>query len=370
MHTFTLQFAPKVKSSEILISHHLLDNPLLLEKLYSIAPQIVVVYDDKIDKRLIETIQACLYLPMRVSEPMKSRESKAFIENTLLEHKIGKDTLLIAIGGGVISDLVGFVAATYLRGVHFAILPTTLLSMVDACVGGKTAVNTSAYKNCIGTFYPADLIAIDINFLISLPEEDLISGMAEVIKYGLIESPFLLHGLQKNYSLFQKRDPAFFEQIIHNSLQIKTLIVEQDPEEKGIRRILNFGHTIGHALEILYQHQISHGEAIAIGMCMESYVSYVRGNLTLDDLEIIYSLFEQYGFCLSLSSIITKESLIDVMEMDKKACDGNIRFVLLESLGATAFCEGDYVSSITAQEVQLALEWFQILGKSHALTHH
>lgn len=360
MQTITLQFPKEMSSSKISLND---DVFFYLEQLNQIYSEIILIYDDKLEENLIWKIKSIfsfkLILPLTCNESIKSREMQNTLEDLLLENHIGRDTLLIAMGGGALSDLIGFVASIYLRGISFAIFPTTLLSMVDAAIGGKTGINIGPYKNYIGSFYPASYICIDFDFLKTLPECELISGMAEVIKYGLILHSDLFEKLAQNVSSFKKRDLKFLHEIIVDSILCKQQVIERDPKETGLRRILNFGHTFGHAIEGILHYQISHGEAVAIGLCMESYISFLRDTLSLSDVDRVYNLLLNYGFTLSLDEPITKENLILFMHHDKKSQANHIRCTLLEKIGKTTEAKGAYVEVITEEEIEKALDWFQ-----------
>lgn len=296
-------------------------------------------------------------------EKEKSRARKAELEDQLLSQKFGRDTCLIALGGGVTTDLVGFLASTFCRGVPLVNVPTTLLGMVDAAIGGKTGVNTRFGKNLIGTFYPADRIFIDPTVLQSLSESEWTNGTAEVIKYALIRSPQLFQSLKK----WDPKNSHYLETIIRECVLIKAQVVETDYEETtGLRRILNFGHTIAHALELLENYQISHGEAVAIGMLVESRISQKMGLLSLKDSEEIEALVRSFPFPLKLSSAITLEKMRGALVLDKKTAQGIPRFVLLEKIGSCSPFTGEYCAEIPPQVLEEALAWMITLFSGDA----
>lgn len=359
MQTFALEFSKEQRASKIFLGSDVFS---YLEQLSLLYSEIVLIYDDKLEEDLIDQIQRSfsfkLTLPLPCNESIKSREMKNTLEDLLLEKSVTRDALLIAMGGGALSDLIGFVASTYLRGVSFAIFPTTLLSIIDASIGGKTGINVGPYKNSIGSFYPASYICIDLAFLSTLPESELISGMAEVIKYGLILDADLFDDLSSNKKAFKEREARFLHQIVAISIQCKLYVVEKDPEEKAFRRILNFGHTFGHAIEGILHYRISHGQAVAMGLCMESYISFLRGALSLSDVERIYTLLVDYGFTLSCD-VMTKDALIPLMRHDKKSQANSIRCPLLEKIGKVSYAKGAFVEVVTEEEIEKALKWFQ-----------
>lgn len=285
-------------------------------------------------------------------EQEKTRERKAALEDLLFSQNFGKDSCFIALGGGVTTDLIGFLASTFCRGVPLVLAPTTLLGMVDAAIGGKTGVNTPFGKNLVGTFYPASKILIDPSVLNTLPPEELTNGTAEIIKYALIYSP----------TLFEQLKTSTLDQILQKCIEIKTHVVQEDFEEKkGLRRILNFGHTIGHALEKIENYKISHGEAVAIGMLVESYISMKMGYLSMEAFQEIDALIRTFPFPLQLSDAVTKEAMLSALSHDKKAAKGSVRFVLLKKIGACEPFGGEYCTAIPAPILNEALEWMSKL---------
>lgn len=209
----------------------------------------VVITDEHVHKHHPFPIENSHILVMTPGESHKNRRTKESLEDRLRALGLGRETCIIAIGGGVVTDVVGFVAATYCRGVPWVAIPTTLLGMVDASIGGKTGVNTAAGKNLIGAFYPPEVVWIDLSMLATLPAYEMQSGLAEVIKYSLIGSRDLFLALEKSRAKWAARDPDFLRSVIAECATIKSAIVEGDFRETGARRILNFGHTIGHVIE-------------------------------------------------------------------------------------------------------------------------
>ena len=280
---------------------------------------LVIITDDKVASLYGENLKTILkadLITFPSGEKSKTRETKAKIEDELFALGVGRDGILIALGGGVVTDLVGFIAATYCRGIPYISIPTTLLGMVDASVGGKTGVNLPGGKNMIGAFYPPLEVIMDIDVLNSLQETELRNGMAEIIKYGAIWDKALFHELSEVKDLLP---------LIKKSVEIKEDIVKKDPKETGLRSILNFGHTIGHAIETLEDYSLSHGEAVAIGMIGEAH-------LTGHEAPLI-TLIEKFQFPLKLSSKVTAEALFTTMKKDKKALNKTAHFVLLEEIG-------------------------------------
>ncbi len=286
----------------------------------------------------------CDLITFPAGEKHKTRETKEKIEDALLAKGYGKGTLLVALGGGVVTDLVGFVAATYMRGIPYISIPTTLLGMVDASIGGKTGVNVKEGKNLIGAIHLPEMVFIDFSFLNTLPEKELLSGMAEVIKYGLIANPSLL-------------EETSFEKMIRESCKIKSRIIEKDLKESGLRRILNFGHTIGHAIEGIEEYTLTHGEAVAIGMVVESFLSYKMGFLKKEDFETIDHLMREKGFSLKISSKVTLKTMKKWMSCDKKSEKGAPRFVTLSAPGKVEKHQGAYCVAAPEPLLDETLGW-------------
>ena len=266
-------------------------------------------------------------------EASKTPATLMLIYDALVEHRFGRDCVLIALGGGVIGDIVGFAAATWQRGVDFIQVPTTLLAQVDSSVGGKTAVNHPGGKNLIGTFHQPLCVLSDTDTLITLPDRELKAGLAEVVKYGLIADAELFNWLEAEHSKLLNRDTARLQHIVRRSCEIKAGIVAGDERERGQRAILNLGHTFGHAIErCLGYGTWLHGEAVAAGMCMAAAFSQRIGWLSAADVERIRELFIRLGLPVDPPYIEPAEFLA-AMTLDKKVQAGEIRLVLLKTIG-------------------------------------
>ncbi|GGY78792.1 3-dehydroquinate synthase [Cellvibrio zantedeschiae] len=256
------------------------------------------------------------------------------IFTTLLSEKHNRTTTLIALGGGVVGDMTGFAAACYQRGVNFIQIPTTLLSMVDSSVGGKTGVNHALGKNMIGAFYQPQAVIADISLLKTLPPREISAGLAEVIKYGLISDAEFFVWLEQNIELLIQGNEAALTYAVLRSCQNKADIVAQDEHEGGIRAILNLGHTFGHAIETAQGYgNWLHGEAVAAGMVMATDLSMRRGDISSEELKRIVDLLERANLPTKAPADMTPEQFVDLMGVDKKVLDGRLRLVLLESLG-------------------------------------
>lgn len=252
----------------------------------------------------------------------------------LLEMGFDRKSCLIALGGGVIGDITGFVASIYMRGIPYIQIPTTLLSQVDSSVGGKTAVNHPLGKNMIGTFWQPSLVWIDVHTLDSLSEREFLSGIAEVIKYGIIWDSEFFEFLDKNWDKILKRDKNLLIKIIKRSCEIKSEVVSKDERESFLRAILNYGHSIGHAIETLTGYSTYlHGEAISIGMVYEAKLSKMLGLLNKEDFERIKKILKQYGLPVDIPTIVDVQGILRVILLDKKNISGKIRMVIPEGIG-------------------------------------
>ena len=332
----------------------------------------VIIHDSNIQLQMLEQIKqsfsenriefSILKLE-RVGEDVKTFEHFKEISGELIERGVNRKTTLIAIGGGTVGDFVGFIASTFMRGIPFIQIPTTLLSMVDSSVGGKVAINLGHYKNCIGAFYQPKHVFIAISFLQTLPKVELISGYAEVIKYGFIQSYEFYQYLLTNADLFvsflEKRNftsdiVGYFMQIIAKSCEIKADIVSQDEmETKGIRDILNFGHTFGHAFEGIFMGKLPHGIAVGIGMICALEYSNIAVDKILLHFEKIGLLTRIKQFCdENVTKVPSVEEVISLMQKDKKNSGGEITLILLKDIGKT-IVQKERTESVAAFLVKL-----------------
>ena len=284
-------------------------------------------------------------------EEFKNSATLNTIYDALLKHRCERTTPLIALGGGVIGDMAGFVAATYLRGVPFIQIPTTLLAQVDSSVGGKTGINHPLGKNMIGAFYQPQLVLADTDTLNTLPDNELSAGIAEVIKYGLIRDlPFFVW-LEQNLDKLLTRDTAALQYAITRSCQNKADIVAADERESGVRALLNLGHTFGHAIEsgMGYGNWL-HGEGVAAGTIMAAHLSLRMGWIAEQDVERIRNLFKRAGLPV-VSPDLGTDRYLDLMGLDKKVEGGKMRFVLLKQLG-NAVIQGDVPQQMLRETLQ------------------
>jgi 3-dehydroquinate synthase len=272
-------------------------------------------------------------------ETAKSLKTVQNCYNLLAAHRLERKSFIVALGGGVVGDLAGFVAATYLRGIAFVQVPTTLLAQVDSSVGGKVGVNLKAGKNLVGAFYQPRLVLCDLDTLKTLPDREYRAGLAEVIKYGIIRDAKLFAQLERDLSKLLRREPKTLAAVIARCCEIKADIVGQDEKEGGLRAILNFGHTIGHAIENISGYgKYLHGEAIAIGQVATAKLSAGLTGLSGKDAGRIRNLFKLTGlpYFIKLNAIQRKK-LFAAMKLDKKVSGGEIKYVLARRIGQVEF---------------------------------
>jgi 3-dehydroquinate synthase len=272
-------------------------------------------------------------LTFPAGEKQKNRHTKERLEDELLKQSVERSSLIIALGGGVTGDIAGFVSATMLRGVPYVHLPTTLLAQVDSSVGGKVAVDHPSGKNLIGAFYQPKKVYIDVSTLQTLPDREYRCGLAEVIKYGIALDKNLFLYLERNIHRILNRNNACLEYIIRKCCALKKGIVERDERESGLRRILNFGHTIGHGIESASGFRLNHGEAVAIGMAVEAKISSAIQMTNDIPVQRLTHLLRQYGLPVEIPGGITLQTILSRTAHDKKAVHGTVLYTLLTGVG-------------------------------------
>jgi 3-dehydroquinate synthase len=274
-------------------------------------------------------------------EEHKSLTSAGIIYTELLKARLDRKSALVALGGGVIGDITGFVASTYMRGIDFIQVPTTLLAQVDSSVGGKTGVNHSLGKNMIGTFWQPRLVWIDIATLGTLPRREFLSGLAEVIKYGVIWDEEFFRFLERERERILDLDSAALVRLISRSCEIKAEVVSKDERESGLRAILNYGHTIGHAVETATGYtRYLHGEAVAIGMVSAALLAHLLGLIDRQQADRIKALIRDYGLPDVIPDAVGFAELLSCMQLDKKTVSGALTFILPEKIGAVRIEKG------------------------------
>jgi len=308
-------------------------------------PVIRKLYAERLASGLVRKGLNPFIIDVPEGEKYKSLEQAGSLYRQLGDFRAERTTPVIALGGGVIGDLAGFVAATYMRGVPLIQIPTSLLAMVDSSTGGKVAVDCGQLKNMIGSFYQPKLVLADISALKSLPSEEFINGMAEVIKYGLILDEALFSKLEEDLEALQLLDEGIMEDVIGRSIEIKARVVEKDEKDTGLRNILNFGHTVGHAIESISDFSIKHGCAVGTGMFAEGLISLKMGLLSQSDFERMAALLKKAGLPGRLKGL-DPAKIIQAMSHDKKVSGGRIRFVLLKGIGETLISDGVSISLV------------------------
>jgi len=311
-----------------------------------LSGKVAIVTNPTVAQFYLEPIQAALSKAGFIAVPIllpDGEEHKNFsllqtIYDRLIAERFERKSCVLALGGGVVGDLAGFAAATYLRGVPYAQVPTTLLAHVDSSVGGKTGVNHADGKNLIGAFYQPKLVLIDIATLKTLPRRELSAGLAEVIKYGVIEDGALFTLLEERIDKLAQLDSDLLIQTITTSCAIKARVVEADEREDDYRAVLNFGHTIGHALEAVTGYsEFLHGEAVGVGMVKAAALSMRQGFCDQNSFDRIVRLIEKAGLPTAIPDKVSLASLVQAMEVDKKAAGGKIKFVMCEGIVKTRF---------------------------------
>jgi 3-dehydroquinate synthase len=332
------------RSYPIVVGTHLLERvgewleiESLSRKVFIVThPSLEALYGGPVASGLGECNLEPSFIMVPEGEESKSLEQAAELYGELLERKIDRRTALVALGGGVVGDLVGFVAATVLRGVPYIQVPTTLLAQVDSSVGGKTAVNHPLGKNLIGAFYQPILVVADLGTLATLPPDEYLAGLAEVIKYGVIADRAFFDFLADNVGPLTSMDHEALEHAVITSCAAKAMVVEKDEREAGLRAILNFGHTIAHAVEAVDEFKsIRHGLAVAMGMACAARLSASVGACSQDDAERVVACLEAYGLPTRLP-VMEPEALWETMTRDKKIRGDTVRLVVMESIGKVA----------------------------------
>lgn len=308
-----------------------------------LGPRCAVITDSNVGRHLagpaLKSLSASGFEPVLITVPAGEKSKRlAVVEDCydqLAAHRLERKSYIVALGGGVVGDLAGFVAATYLRGVPFVQVPTTLLAQVDSSVGGKTGVNLKSGKNLVGSFYQPRLVLCDLDVFETLPKREYISGLAEVIKYGIIADAILFAQLERNLSKLLQRDTGTLRSVIARCCEIKADVVGQDERESGLRAILNFGHTIGHAIENSSGYgKFLHGEAISIGQVAAARLSHKMLGFPSGDVERVEKLFTQAGLPVKIKVDAAKrKKLFAAMKLDKKVSGGEIKFVLAQKIG-------------------------------------
>ena len=320
----TLEIHGSTGDSTILIGERLRN----LRK-YIPSEKAVIITDTNVKHHYLKDFPSCEVIEMGAGEKIKNLDTVRTIYRKLVDYEVDRSSFIIGVGGGVICDIAGFVASTYLRGVRFGFVPSTLLSQVDASVGGKNGVNFGGYKNMVGVFNQPEFVICDMSLLKTLPEIEISSGLAEIVKHAVIGDVDLFSYLEGYHEKALTLDSEMIENLVYRSLLIKSSIVNRDVKEKGERRKLNFGHTFGHAIEGTTG--VSHGEAVSLGMVVASAFSAIRNHLPYEDSERIEALLRKLKLPTKIK--LDRERVLDALRKDKKRKMDSIQFVFLQGIG-------------------------------------
>ena len=347
MKTQEIKFKVKKQSYSIFIGNNAIN--LLPQKIKTLCPntrKIALIIDSKIPKKFIKKIKIklknydLLVMPFIANEKNKSLNKVNFYLNKILSKNFNRSDLIIAIGGGITGDVVGFIASIFKRGINFINIPTTLLAQVDSAIGGKTGVNSNHGKNLIGSFYQPKLVISDTSFLNSLPKKEMICGYAEILKHSIIKDKKFFDWLKKNTKNILSKKSKELTYAIKKSCQIKIFFVNKDVNEKGLRMILNFGHTFAHAIEVKnnYSKKITHGEAVLSGMILASRLSFTKKTCSIKTIDEIKKIYNENNLNYTYKKYSNQNSisnLIPFLKNDKKNIDDKINFILLKKIGKT-----------------------------------
>jgi 3-dehydroquinate synthase len=346
-------------SYEICIGYDILDRIAMMIANSRIAARYVIVTDDQVSALYGETLRGHLtkmgvktdLLVFPAGERSKNVQSVLDIAGRLLDLGADRKSALIALGGGVAGDLTGFIASVYMRGLPCIQIPTSLMAQVDSSIGGKTAIDLPQGKNLLGTFRQPAGVFIDIKCLETLPEREYQNGLAEVVKYGIIDSEDLFRQLEEGVAVIRSRNRPCLEDIIHTACTIKKGIVEMDEREQGLRRILNFGHTVGHALEAVSGYRLSHGNAVAMGMIAAARLSQQMYGLPAQDRERIENLLASLGLSCRIPEDMITADILSGLQRDKKKDGETIHFVMLKKIGLP-FVNGGITEDLLRETIE------------------
>ena len=351
-------------------SYPIIFSPKILKNLGKIltarhrASSYVIICDETTKKlfggilqtELLRAGMKSVILSIPAGEKSKSLNAKSFLEESMLRFGCDRKSLIIALGGGVVGDLAGFVAATYMRGIDYIIIPTTLLAMVDSSIGGKTGIDNSMGKNLIGAFWQPKAVYIDLHLLKTLPFFQLKNGLFEVIKIFATSDERSFKFLQKNLQQILKRNPKVLNKIVSRAIMLKASVVSHDERESSKRMILNFGHTIGHTLEKLSEYKIVHGCAVALGMLVEAKLAVNVSVLSQTQFEVLKKLIMDLGVNPGIIKKYNFKTLVNITRGDKKSDHGKARYVLLQKIGKVEIKNNTYAHVVAEDEVEKALK--------------
>jgi len=343
---------------DIVFSQSFEDLTTELEQLSLQGKKICIVTDSNVEplyanelKTLLEASSGKVVVySFPAGEESKNLDTVKKIYEFLILEKFDRKDLLIALGGGVVGDLTGFAAATYLRGIDFIQIPTTLLAQADSSIGGKTGVDFDGYKNMVGAFKMPKLVYMNLAVLQTLEGRQFFAGFAEIMKHGLIKDSALYVWLIENMYKICKRDPAILQEMVIRSCKVKKAVVEKDPLEQGDRALLNFGHTIGHAVEKAKGFSLLHGECVALGAVAAAYISWKKDRISMEEYYEIRDMFVPFYLPISVEDI-NAEEILDLIKNDKKMQAGKIKFILLDRIGKAVIDD-----SVSDEEILAAIK--------------
>ncbi len=327
------------------------------------APKkILVVTDTNVEKLYADEVNAILtengydtaVYAFKAGEENKGMDSILGICNACVEHKMDRKSMIVALGGGVVGDMAGFAAAIYMRGIRFVQVPTTLLSQSDSSVGGKTGIDFADSKNILGAFHQPKMVYMNVTTLKTLPPEQFVSGMGEVIKHGIIQDKEFFEYLKDNAQKIKELDAETLIYTAKVNCSIKARVVEEDEKESGLRAILNFGHTVGHAVESAFGFVKTHGECVGLGMVAAAYIAFKRDMINTAQLNEIEEIMEMYGFDIR-TDLPDNDTVWAFMQKDKKKLEGKLKFVLPVNIGEVV-----QTTDVTADEVYSALDYIRL----------
>jgi len=290
---------------------------------------VIVITDENVGRLYQERFPAADIITIGCGEKHKTLDTLAFIYDRLIALEADRASFIVGIGGGIVGDVCGFAASTYMRGLRFGFVPTTLLAQVDATVGGKNGINFKGFKNMVGVFQQPEFVIVDTGLLKTLPPEEIASGLAEIAKHGCIADPAYLDTIERSCDAIDAMDQAVLLDLVHRSVVIKAQVVNRDEREAGERRKLNFGHTLGHAIEKTLG--ISHGAAVSVGMVLAARLSHHKGMLSEAELTRITALLQRLKLPVKID--FDRQAIINALKKDKKRQQDQIHFVLLQGLG-------------------------------------
>lgn len=335
--------------------------PSVIKELQVENRKLMIVSDSTVSKYYLNECKSILTnlcasvheFVFEAGEKNKNLDTIEACYEALIQAHFDRNDVLVALGGGVVGDMTGFIAATYLRGIRFIQLPTSLLAMVDSSIGGKTGVDFKSYKNMVGAFHQPKAVYINLSTLKTLKRNEFTSGMSEIVKHSLIKDKAYYTWLKSHNKEILEHDFDTLREMIYRSCEIKRDVVECDPTEKGERALLNFGHTIGHAVEKLMNFQLLHGECVSIGSVAASFLSYLRGYITMEEYEDIRATFAAFEQPVTIQGLSISE-IIETTKHDKKMDGNTIKFILLEKIGHayidTTITDDELASSIERLE--------------------